>query len=85
MGNQPLPQFQSAGHVGTGCTEILADKSEVYPGPFCGLMLDRSEGGSRPLTLTQVGGQLVGYLGLALGAKGGEDGQIMRPRDDGMA
>ncbi|WP_108460656.1 hypothetical protein [Devosia naphthalenivorans] len=85
VGSQPPTQFRAGGHVGTCGTDILADKGEVYPGPFCCLMLDRGKGGRRPLAFTQMDGQLVGYLCLALSSKGGEDGQIMRPGDDGMA
>lgn len=85
MGGQAFPQLGAAGHVDNGGADILADENKVYPGPFCRLVLGRGEGGGRAFALTEMGGKLVGHLGLALGTQGGEDGQIVRPGNDGMA
>lgn len=85
MLGQPPAQCAAGGRVGASGADIFADKGEVDAGPFRRLMLGAGEGGGGVFSLPQIGGKLVGHVGLAFRTQDGEDGQVMRPGDDGMA
>ncbi|HEV7416294.1 MAG TPA: hypothetical protein VGN98_09055 [Tianweitania sediminis] len=85
MGGQPPTQFGAGGRVGTGGTDIFAHNGEVDPSPLRSLMLGAGKGGGGAFSLTQMHGKPGGYVDLAFGTQGGEDGQVMRPGNNGMA